>query len=566
MNFLRLNAFLVLVLFALFFTRFFLITADPAAWISSGNGLFTDEGYKTDYARLMFLGEESQIFAGGDFATSFNNPVINYSYIASFLAFGIGFFSIRLVAIILSIASVALLVLLLKERFGTMPALLSGILLASSFVFFSYSRLAFFENFLLFFITASFFAMHLAFKKSSKMLALLSLLLLALAILCKFTAIIAFPAIALLLLFFIREKVEHEEKTRFAVVSITFFIIANAALNFFNYNISLHGELISGWVPTSIFILARDFLIAPGNEAFISSMLFSLIGFGAALLFALEAMRAKEKEKSPFVLAFALFLFTGFIAFASFTYQPSRYFYLLLPALAIFAGLFFDRIFSRQPFAVGANTALKIFSIIFLSYLISVAATKLLFGSQDFMLALASLAVFFAVSAAGLFFAAKILPGAIEKNANAQKALFFGGILLFALIVISQLWLFAGWASSPAFSLQENSREFGEIAAVAESPLMPPLMPRVGKPVAAGQWCPAFAVETNVVCQRGPLEGPIAEAQFSSLGIEFLFADASEWQQLKGTYESYESVDFVLLRNFSAGNGGRVSLFAVEKK
>lgn len=545
--------------------RFFLITADPPASISFGGALFTDEGYKTDYPRVLFFGKADQLFLGDfcdgcsmPFVYNFNNPLINSAYIASFSAFGPGFFSIRLVAILLSIGSIALFFFLLKAIFGARAALLSTALLSINFVFFMYNRLAFFENFSLLFIIASFFAMHYAFSKGAKAYALLSLALFSLAVFCKTISIAAFPAIAFLFLSFAGKKIAAGSRLKFVAVSALFFVFVNIFLGFFNYNLGLHETVIFSAVPDGIFMLARDLLIAPVNQAFVLAPLFSLIGFASALLFAYISLNEQNSEKRLFKQAFAIFLFFGFFAFGFFLYQPPRYFYILIPSLAVFAGLFFDRAFSRSPLVAGkgcgtiACKAMLLFSAFFIAYALAANAVKIFVGTENFIAAIIAYIVLFAIVFACFFAFIRAFSGKRTAGSSAKNSLFFIGCALFASIIVLQLLQYASWAWHPQYSLLDSSREFGALAEQLENP------------VAAGQWCPVLAIETDVLCHRGGFGGPIKEELFGKLGINILVADEGEWAEYGGAYNSYKSQKFDLIKDFDLG-GTKVSMFRVSQ-
>jgi len=545
--------------------RLFLITADSPSWLSFSEDLFTDEGPKTDYPRLLFYGKASQLFTGAfceqcpvPFIYNFNNPLVNSAYLAAFYAFGPGLFSIRLVGIIFSIASIAFLFLLLKDVFGFRPGLFAALLLGCNFAFFAFNRVAFSENFSLFFIAASFFAMHLAFKKSKKWLALASLTLFSLAVFCRETSLIALPAIALLLLYFAREKIAQGHRLKFVASSALFLAVLNALLALGSQSAGFHQAEVLMHLPGSLFILARDLLIAPANQIFAADPIFAALGFAACLLFALESLQGKQGEEKFFKQAFALLLFTGFFTFALFTYQPARYFYLLFPALAAFAGLLFGRLFSKKPpaaaqvpkTALGKGTLL--FSALFTAYALSANIVKYLFGTENFALSIAAYCISFAAILAIFFAATKLLASAkIFPGKGAGKAGMWIGCVLLGAIMISQIALFSAWVGSPKFTLFDSSRQFGEAAAKIENP------------VATGRWCTALAIETDVLCHRGGLGGQTKETLFSQLGINLLLLDEEEQEAYLGVYQSYKSINLVYLQEFYVGRS-RIKLFLVE--
>ena len=564
MAFSKLWVLLIVFILALAGLRFFLVTADSPSSVSSSMAFFTDEGAKADYPRILFFGKENQLFIGDfcedcfmPFIYNFNTAFINLPFLASFYLFGPGLFSARLVGIVLSLASLAILFLLAKNLFGLKPALIAVALLAANFAFFAFNRLAFFENFCIFFITAGFYAMYLALEKGSKLWALSGLALFSIALLCKFTSFIAFPGIAFLFLCFSFKKVSKAGRAKFVLFSAGFFILLNIFLLSLNQNASIQGLVILDKVPDSLFLLARDFLIAPVNNLFAVTPLFSLLGFSGALLIAFESLQEKDSVKKFFKQAFALTVFFGFFALGFFTYQPPRYFYMLLPFLAIFSGIVLSRLFSKKPLAnikkpvSLVEKGFLLFAAFFTAFALASNAVKFL-GLEIGLSMAYYIFIFFAVLAVfgiGLKIASK--KASFFQNTGAGKAGFFIACLLFAAIVLLQVSYYASWASSPSYSLVESSRRFGEISSGFE------------EPVAAGQWCSYIGLETDVLCQRGSFDGPIKEELFQQLEIDLLLADEIEWESYKDTYNGYKTVGFVKIDEFSLG-GLKVFLFLVE--
>ena len=276
--------------------RFFAVEADSASFIDFSNSNFTDEGYKTDFARETFFGQAEKVFLGSyckDCAfpnpTSTNNFFVNNVFLSSFVLFGQGFFSIRLVAIVLSLSSLALFCIVLHRFFGLRMALVTGALLASSFVFFSFNRLALLENFVLFFVCLSFFV-FVWFKNWFAKLFALALLLFG--FFCKFSG-------------------------------------------------SGASTVVSSGIPNELFLVVRDYAIMGANRVFRYSLVLYAVGLFSLILFLKNRKWFSIGSVRRIIVFNFVWFVGGMLTLGFFTYQPSRYFYLLLPPLAFFAGYLF---------------------------------------------------------------------------------------------------------------------------------------------------------------------------------------------------------------------------------
>jgi hypothetical protein len=268
---------------------------------------------------------------------------------------------------------------------------------------------------------------------------------------------------------------------------------------------------------------------------------------------------AKKTEQAFFTQAFALLAFTGFFAFALFTYQPPRYFYLIFPALAVFGGIFLDRLFSKAPLLQEkcgnclAHKPLFFGALLFASYAIASNAVKYFIGLESFSNAIIAYIAFFAIVFIALFALLRKFPKSLFLSKNAKSIGFALGFAIIAFILATQSFYYANWVSKPSYSLLGSSMAFGEIVQGTDNS------------VAAGQWCPALAIETNILCHRGGLGAPIKEHLFKELGINFLVADEGEWEQFGAIYNSYQSLSFEPMGNFDFGRAS-VGIYRVAQK
>ncbi len=427
----KINLLLFSLLIFFICLRFYAIEADPPAFIDFSMGNFTDEGYKTDFIRTIFLGKTEQVFLQPycedcDYQnpTALNNIIVNGFFLCGFALFGVGFFTIRLTAIILSLISMYFFCVAIKKYFGVKMALVTGLLLASSFVFFSFNRLALLENFTLLFVSLSFFCL-VSFKNwQAKFFSLTCLLF---AFFCKFASSSALPV---------------------AVNNI----------------------------PNSLLLICRDYAIAAFNRVFRYSVLLYVIGLISAFLFLRNKQKFSTGQLQAITFCF-IWLFGGLLILGFFTYQPSRYFYLLLLPLAFFAGYWFC--FSKWH----------------------------------------------------------------------PKA----RVVIFSCLLLSQLFLFAGWANDLQFSQYNSSKEFVEI------------MNTFDDPIAAGGWCPTLAIESNVLCQRGGIGVPFKESLLLSLNVDVLAVNSSDWERFEKTYTNYSSLEFVFLKELQI-NKNRIFLFELKRR
>lgn len=157
--------FLVLLIF--FSTlRFANINADAPQDLSISAALYTDEGFKT-YSTRNFKHYGSEKWSPLDGYRNWHTRALVPStvYLGWFKLFGVSFASMRTPTILLSIFSMILLFFGVRRFYDIYTAYAAFILFGCNHVIIMYSRLAFYENFLVFFSLLAFVAFGEFFRR-----------------------------------------------------------------------------------------------------------------------------------------------------------------------------------------------------------------------------------------------------------------------------------------------------------------------------------------------------------------------------------------------------------------
>lgn len=130
---------LILVLFlALIGARVYNMTADPPSDLSWSGGLFFDEGALAHNARNQVLFGEWETDEWNDF---YYSPILSYIKWAIFAAFGVGMWQLRLVSLLFTTGTLAVIYSLIKKSHGRLTAALGMTLLGGNYLYLMYSRL-----------------------------------------------------------------------------------------------------------------------------------------------------------------------------------------------------------------------------------------------------------------------------------------------------------------------------------------------------------------------------------------------------------------------------------------
>lgn len=185
---------LLLLMAVLLLSRFVHLDADFPAGITWSGVLYTDEGWYSNAAtRHVLTGEW---YLEGDFNPAVNMPMGQLLHRASFELFGLSLSAARFTAALAFSAAIVLTALLVRRRFGNPAALLTALLLASSYIGFAYSRLAIMEPVGMGFVAAALYLADRAQGTRAAWWSALAGLAVSAAILTKSTMIFAVPLVA----------------------------------------------------------------------------------------------------------------------------------------------------------------------------------------------------------------------------------------------------------------------------------------------------------------------------------------------------------------------------------
>ena len=187
----------VAVLVVLLLLRSAHLAADPPTWISGSGDLYTDEGWwATNAAAQYFTGDWYQ---PGGYNPAVAAPVMPMLENAAFRLYGFGLLTARRVSLACALTAMLLLCLLIARREGRRAAWYCALLLAGSYLVFTFSRLAFLEMPLAFGICLSLWcAARAADSKDPRagyLQAAMAGAALLFAVLTKTTALFALPVV-----------------------------------------------------------------------------------------------------------------------------------------------------------------------------------------------------------------------------------------------------------------------------------------------------------------------------------------------------------------------------------
>ncbi len=189
-----LAALALLVAFALL--RFVGLEADFPVGLTHSFGPLTDEGYYAAPAVRSAAGQPAH--QPGGFNSQILTPVSPFLQSLMFESVGVSLGTARLPSVVLSLALFALLVTVVWRRVGPWPAVVLGAVLTSHWQTFVYSRVALLDLPVLFFSVLAMVLMNRALERSgggTERDAILAGFVLAVAALCKLTAVTVVPAL-----------------------------------------------------------------------------------------------------------------------------------------------------------------------------------------------------------------------------------------------------------------------------------------------------------------------------------------------------------------------------------
>ena len=316
------------------------VRADPARGVTVSSGAFTDEAWNIINARnfVMF----------GTWSTDdWNLHLVNvpYSVIQAvvFSVAGIGMAQARLVSIVATVLTMALLAIDLRPRVGRWPAALASIAYGGSTLVLYYGRLAFLEPVVVLFLTAAALLAVRSVLPTAGRWGIAGGVCLALAIGTKPSA--AFAALGILAGVL---AVGHGSQAarRWLAGALGSLVIAGASW------IVLIGLPNRAQVATDLRIWAQEpifaslrvmqfqvstFLTRSDGFPVLAAPL--LVGGALGLALAVRARRSMSPQLGTLVAVATGWLVFGIGFLALAPYRPNRYFVPMLPALAILVGI-----------------------------------------------------------------------------------------------------------------------------------------------------------------------------------------------------------------------------------
>ncbi|MDR3708636.1 MAG: glycosyltransferase family 39 protein [Capsulimonadaceae bacterium] len=344
----------VAVLMMLVAIRTIGLGADPPSWLSWSAGLYTDEGMYAGDARSMALFGH---WMRGDFHGAIVTPVLYILQLGVFRMCGAGLVQARAISVVAGLATVALLWLGMRRAYGERAAWIGALLLGIATPFVLYNRLALMETPVVCCLAAAFACLAIRGAGGRLVWVFAAGLLLALAVAIKPLALLILPAFAVYAGAG-RTKDLGVLAGGLAVFGGAYWIVAVAphvaALVRMNGYYAHHQYL-----PHSAAGVARNIKRAlwTGRQDGLLRTMLSLWPMGTALGGLGIVSACKRRQPADLLLLCWLLVPAGFWVVTSYT--PSRYYVLIMPALAGLAGVRLARA-SRLQMAILLTVAVLI--------------------------------------------------------------------------------------------------------------------------------------------------------------------------------------------------------------
>jgi hypothetical protein len=319
--------------------------ADPPALIS--RDCITDEGQWAHNARNVLLFGKQQI---DDYNPGlFSAYIYNVLLLASLKAFGITLTALRLPSIVLGWLTVVLLLLMVWREGGPRQSLIAATLLGFSNLHIIYSRTAFAESTLIFFLALALWLWTL--RSKHPLFALMSGAAFVLMCLAKVTAIYVLPGIWLLAAAeVVRERLKREHALLFLIGGS---LVAAAYAIFFiapNFQDWLHYNLASGmdneW-PNRTSDLIRSVQKLLGSRFYTKAPILtalSLLAFAQMIFRTSKQGLERTIHDTSSIEVIGCSILIGYLFSVAFTiYQPERRFVPALLPMAMLSASVLDR-------------------------------------------------------------------------------------------------------------------------------------------------------------------------------------------------------------------------------
>ncbi len=322
------------------------ISADPPVNLSWSGGLFFDEGALAHNARNKVLFGEWKTDEWNDF---YYSPILTYIKWGVFSLFGVGMPQLRIVPIVFSWLTLAVLYVTLRAALGRMSAMLALLLLGGNYIFMMYNRIGLTETPLLLCIAGTCYFWQKGLQERDRRR---SAWLMLLAGVCCFLVYIfkvllvyflPVPFAALLLLVFLADNSAERKRllrlTGYLAGGLLLTVLLWLAVFYYpNYD-SIHqaGDFVKTLsLPHSPRAFFRNIARNPFFTIFAKTPV-TLIMAWLYLLYLAYLLVYQRSRIPPVDLFFALWFCAHFLFFLGFSYRPTRYYVPIIPPMTVLA-------------------------------------------------------------------------------------------------------------------------------------------------------------------------------------------------------------------------------------
>ncbi len=457
---------LLILLFAVFLQSIWL-SADPPSEISWSNGIFTDPGIRATEARNIIL-FGSNYPLGNQEIPYFMSPLLTSTLIPWFSVFGIGYAQLRVLSILFYLFSVIALYVLSKEVASRQTATIAVFLFAFSFPVIMYGKYGLLEVFAMpFLILSMLFAVKsitfvkdkslqiIACQKSGKEFALkiLSLLFFFMAFLFKPTSLVLLPVLGLLFLVG-KDCFLSKKKLPSAIVLMALLVTFLSLTFFFDPRFfDISGSQVPAAFGASAIMIVRNILLMFANNLFAQTAVIFSLALVASLFAVFRLAKHGFIKITPKTAIFMWFFFST-LGLSLLSYQPPRYFLIILPPMCFLAADAISHFATNIPnktFFSKKNMLFFIPWLLVASFWIAVSSNKFIFAKAfDLLFFFPTIFIIFLITS---YLICRFLLSLLSKR-NVRKTFVLGIFLLF---VLSSVLPFANWAMSPNYSLTETA-------------------------------------------------------------------------------------------------------------
>ncbi len=456
-----------LILVAAFLLRGWQLEADAPLDLTFSNSPVTDPGLRSFDARNLALFGRLTTFESEESPSYMMSPTFTFLSFLSFSFLGIGYAQIRILSVVFGTLSVLFLFLLAKQVSGKNVALLSSFFLAFSYSAVMFDKFAFLETFVISFLILS---LLLWVKGNNSRLPLLfrlgSLLSFILAFLFKPLAILFLPT--LVVAFFLSRRLAKNKPSYLEGISLASLLLLFLAFAYFLLPIffDLSGTTVGARFFATPLELVRGIALFFANSFLAQSIVLAFLSLVGIMITFRDFLHDWFGARPGLLLASA-WLLSSAIPLAGLSYQPPRFFLMMLPPMCLLASITLLRFLGTEVFSESVFLKKRVFALFIIwlgifSLALSIWINKFFLQIEE----LSALIFFIAVFAGAIFFigliASFVLHFLFPKvliGISTRKAIFLAVILLF---LASTALPFYAWASSPTFSLIGATRSLSQ--------------------------------------------------------------------------------------------------------